>query len=159
MSKSRIPPAEFVAQMKREFPDFVDVRFNDALSRWEFVFLSVAGREVSQFYGWDRNPLTGKALEADPTSGLLPFRDLDQQAQLEIIDSCKRTYIGNRYDGAADWKGHIKTRRDHNDAVRRRSARNRAEDYAYALQQVDLRRPWLKYHKRNESAPIIVGPK
>lgn len=144
----REAPADFVAQLKREFPDFVEVRFNEQVGRWEFVLLSAANRPVSQFLGWDRNPLTGEKIEPDPVTGLLPFRDLDPTAQNEIIDNMRRTFLGNRHDGDGTWQRKADNANRYNRELRLQNAKRRAEDFAYMLQQVDLRRPWVKFHKR-----------
>lgn len=151
----RSVPDWFVRRL-REFPDFLDVRFNEALSRWEFQFQSAAGRPTSQFFGWDRNPMTGAVIEPDEY-GLLPFRDLDDAACAEIITTCERTFIGNRSDGAGTWKRQSDRTLEYNAGIRSRSAKQRADDYAYAIQQVDLRRPWLKHHHRSESGKIILS--
>jgi hypothetical protein len=151
----RSAPDSLVRRL-REFPDFLDVRFNESLSRWEFQFSSAAGLPTSQFFGWDRNPLTGAVIEPDEF-GLLPFRDLDDVACAEIIASCERTFIGNRADGAGTWKKQSDQTLAYNAGVRRRSAVKRADDYAYAVQQVDLRRPWLKHHHRAGSGKIILS--
>lgn len=144
---TREPPADFVAKL-REFPDFQELRFNVLLGRWEFVFLSVAGRPVSQFFGWDRNPLTGAPVTADPDTGLLPFRDLDAVAQAEILQACRETYLAKDAD-VETWAQKAKAAREHNVALRQASAKRRADDYAYLIQQMDLRRPWVKYHQRS----------
>lgn len=145
---NREPPADFVAKLRAEFPDFQELRFNVTLGRWEFVFLSVVGRPVSQFFGWDRNPVTGEPLQADPATGLLPFRDLDAVAQAEILKSCRDTYLAK--DAAVQtWADKAKDARRHNVELRRKKARQRGEDFAYMIQQVDLRRPWVKYHQRS----------
>src|SRR5690348_13648115 len=101
-TQRREPPAHFVRRLRAAFPDFVDLRFNDVVSRWEFIFLSAAGRPVSQFYGWYRNPLTGKPIQPDPYSNLQPFRDLDPAAQDEIFASCQQTFIGKEKDATGD---------------------------------------------------------
>jgi hypothetical protein len=147
----REAPSAFVAEMHRRFPDFVDVRFNEALRRWEFIFTSAAGRPVSQFLGWSFNPVTGKPIEPDPVTGLLPYRELDDAAQRYVIESCEKTYLGNRHDGSASWKQHTRKTIAHNDNLHRSRRRQQAEDYAYAIQQVDIRRPgWKMDHPRGK---------
>lgn len=142
---AREAPAWFVARL-RQYPDFIDVRFNDALARWEFVFTSAAGLPVSQFFGRQTNPLTGAVIEPDEF-GLLPFRDLDDSACHEILASCDSTYLGNREDGVRDWKEKSDVARRYNAELRRRSAKQRGEDFAYLIQQMDIRRPgWVKDH-------------
>lgn len=154
MANRREAPAAFVAQLRAEFPDFVELRFNEQVGRWEFITLSAAGRPVSQFYGRDRDEQTGAPIEPDPVSGLLPFRDLDPTAQHEILENMRRTFIGNRHDGPGTWSRKAERARAHNNELRRARARERAEDYAYMLQQVDLRRPWVKFHRRGKQQVI-----
>jgi hypothetical protein len=152
---SREAPAWFVARL-RQYPDFLGVRFNEELARWEFLFKSVAGLETSQFYGWDRNPLTGAVIEPDEF-GLLPFRDLDDTACHEILRSCDTTYLGNREDGVRDWKEKSEMARRYNAALRRKSAHQRGQDFAYLIQQMDIRRPgWKKDHPHRPNRIIVA---
>lgn len=155
MQAQREAPEWFVRRLQ-QFPDFIGVRFNETLSRWEFQFASAAGLPTSQFYGWTANPLTGAVIEPD-AYGLLPFRDLTDDACQEILTSCERTFLGNREDGAGTWKRQSDRTLRHNAGIRRRSATQRAEDFAYAMQQVDLRRPWLKHHHAAGSGKIILS--
>lgn len=153
----REAPAWFVARLKT-FPDFVEVRYNLAVNRWEFVFRSAAGQAVSQFFGWDKNPLTGEAIPPDPVTGLPPFRDLTPEACRDILASCERTFIGNRADGAGSWKRQIAERARHNRELRVAKARARAAEYAYLIQQVDVRRPgWKLDHPRGCAQPLIIA--
>jgi hypothetical protein len=142
----RLPPEGLVDNLKRRWPDFQDVRFNEALSRWEFVFTSAAGLPVSQFYGWEVNPLTGEAIEPDPVTGLLPFRDLTPEAIADIIKVGERTYLGKRTEGARDWRDSIQQKMRHNRDVKQKDWVRRGEDFAYLIKQVDLKRPWVKHH-------------
>lgn len=151
----RSAPEWFLARM-RQFPDFVECRFNDQLSRWEFVMKSAAGLDTSQFFGWDRNPLTGASIEPDEY-GLLPFRELTDDACQEILRSCERTFLGNRADGAGTWKEQSTRAQAFNKAIRQKSAKDRAENFSFALKEVDLRRPWMKHHHRRGSGKIILS--
>lgn len=145
----REAPAAFVAEMRRKFADFRDVRWNEQVGRWEFVFLSAMNRECSQFLGWSHNPLTGETIEPDPVSGLLPMRELDVEAQAYVIASCEKTYIGNPVDGASSWAEHFRKGIEHNKRVHLNRRRAQTDDFAYAMQQVDLRKPWVKEHPRS----------
>lgn len=157
MGSVREPPREFEALLKRKWPDFRRIEWDQTYSRWRFFFTSAAGREASLLYTWDRDPHTGGEPQRDPLTGLLPFRDLDAQAQAEIIYHGDRTALTNPQDGAGTWER----------ATRRQSARQRAEhkrrrdqqsaDYAYALQQVDLRRPWLRDHQPDPNARFVIA--
>ena len=103
---------------------------------------------VSQFWGWFKNPLTGVKIEPDPVTGLVPFRELDATAQAEVLKNLEESYIGNRFDGAKDWESWSAERMKFNTELDKAKRKQKAEDYAYSLQQVDLRRPWVKFHKR-----------
>lgn len=151
----RIPPAAFVARLKALCGADWDVRFNDEVNRWEFQSTSAGGMRVSQFLGWFKNPLTGERIEPDPVTGLAPFRDLDSTAQAEVLKNLEESYIGNRHDGAKDWETWSGDRIKYNKQLDQAKRRKRAEDYAYSLQQVDLRRPWVKYHKRAKK-PLLT---
>lgn len=155
MASAREAPAAFVAELKRRYGSDWDVRYNTHLCRWEFESLSAGGMRVSQFLGWSRNPLTGEAIEPDPVTGLLPFRELDETAQAEILRNLEVSYIGNRVDGAASWKQYQHDRIEYNKALDRKKRREKADDYAYAITQVDLRRPWIKHHVRNQGPKLI----
>lgn len=157
MPVAREVPADFERKLRALFPDFVSARYNEQICRYEFVFRSAGNREVSQFWGWDRNPLTGERVEPDPVSGLAPFRELDAAAQAEIIDNCTRTFLGNRADGAGTWAKQITGRSAENAALRKASAKRRGEDFAYMIKQVDLRRPWVKDHPRNRTPQYFHG--
>jgi len=140
----REPPAEFVARLKLQCGSDWDVRFNEHVGRWEFLSTSAGGMRVSQFWGWFRNSLTGEKIEPDMTMGLSPYRELDITAQEEILKNLEQSYIGNQHDGAKDWETYSGDRIRHNNALNAKVRKNRADDYAYAIQQVDLKRPWLK---------------
>lgn len=140
----REAPAWFVARL-RQYPDFVELRFNEQLERWEFVFLSAANKPVSQFYGRQVNPFTGERIAPDPVTGLLPFRDLDDTACGEILKSLDETFIGRR-EGPGTWRRQAAEANAFNRAAHERQVAQRADDFAYAIQQVDIRRPWMTHH-------------
>jgi hypothetical protein len=144
---TRQPPREFEAELRRRWPDFRRIEWDELFGRWRFFFTSAAGRESSWLYMWDRDPRTGAPAEVDPLSGLRPFRELDAQAQSEIIFHGERTALTNLHDGEGDWKRRGGKIVEDQKAAHAKRRRNQAEDYAYALQQVDLRRPWVKDHK------------
>lgn len=150
-AQRREPPAHFVRRLRAAFPDFVDLRFNDVVGRWEFVFLSAAGRESSQFFGWTKNPLTGEQIKPDSYTNLYPFRDLDPTAQEEIFASCQQTFIGREKDATGDGL-HDHTKRilrltDENYELFRKRKREAAQNWADAVTEMDIRRPgWLKDH-------------
>lgn len=143
----REPPREFEAKLRAMWPDFRRIEWDHTYSRWRFFFTSAAGRECSTIYCWDRNPITGGPASVDPMTGLRPFRDLDADAQREIIYHGERTSLTNPYNGPGTWENHtIRHMREQKQEHATKRAHH-AEDYAYALQQVDLRRPWVKDHQ------------
>lgn len=139
----REPPVGFVARLKALCGADWSVRYNTEVHRWEFESLSAGGMRVSQFFGWYKNPLTGEKIDPDPVTGLCPFRDLDPTAQEEILVNLEQSYIGNRVDGARNWEQYSGDRIKYNQALDEKKRRERADNWAYAIQQVDLRRPWL----------------
>lgn len=156
MSTRQADPS-FVAELRRRFPDVRDLRWNDAVNRWELISDSAAGRPVSQFWGWFHDPFTGQKLEPDPVTGLLPFRDLAtvEEKQLLIANLEKGFRFGRGADGT-DWYSHIKKRSEWNTEQKRERIKQRAQDFAYMLQQVDLRRPWRKFHERKPGQGRII---
>jgi hypothetical protein len=151
----REPPAGFVAQLKALCGSDWDVRYNEEVCRWEFLSTSAGGMRVSQFWGWFYNPLTKVKLEPDGITGLLPYRDLTPDAQAEILKNLETSYIGNRVDGARNWEELSRQRMQFNKAIDVKKRRDRADNYAYSLTQVDLRRPWVKYHPRSKK-PLLT---
>lgn len=138
-------PAGFVAALKARCGADWDVRWNDVVHRWEFTSLSSAGRLVSQFWGWYKHPTTGEPIECDPATGLAPFRDLDAAAQAEALTNLEQSFIGNRADGAGTWAKQFATRRQYNEGLKTASRVDRATKYADLLQEVNLKRPWVKH--------------
>ena len=140
----REPPADFVVKLKAQCGSDWDVRFNVEVGRWEFQSNSASGMRVSQFFGWYVNPLTGTKIEPDPVTGLVPFRDImDVSTQEEILDNLEKSFIGNRVDGAKDWETYSGDRIRYNKRLTERKRKQRAEDWADVISEVDLRRPWL----------------
>lgn len=136
----------FNARCRAAFPDFVEARFNEAVGRFEVVTLSAANMPVSQFFGWFRNPITGEKIEPDYVTGLVPYRDLNDDAQNEVFANLEKSFIGNAHDGAGTNANDIARRRAHNEALRRTRLRQRAETIANVIKEVDLNRPWVKFH-------------
>jgi len=140
----REPPVDFVTKLKALCGSDWDVRYNTEVQRWEFESLSAGGRRVSQFFGWYVNPLTNAKIEPDPITGLVPFRDImDVSTQEEILANLERSFIGNREDGAKDWETYSGNRIRYNKRLTERKRKQRAEDWATVISEVDLRRPWL----------------
>ena len=146
----RTPPVDFVRRLKALCGADWDVRYNEEVCRWEFLSNSASGMRVSQFFGWFYNPLTKEKIEPDAVTGLVPYRDLTPDAQEEILKNLEVSYLGNRQDGAKNWEAWSGDRIRYNKQLDAAKRRKKAEDYAYALTQVDLRRPWVKYHRRSK---------
>ncbi len=138
--------SRFIARCRAAFPDFVTARYNDVIGRYEIVTRSTVGREVSQFLGWWTNPLTGARIEPDPVTGLVPFRELDEDAQEEVFRSMQVTGIDNRHDGPGSHAKKMAQARAYNAALEKTRRRARAETIADLFKEVDLRRPWVKDH-------------
>jgi hypothetical protein len=145
-------PAAFDARLHALFPDYVGGRFNESLGRWELIFLSAAGYPVSQFWGLEKNPLTGERIKPDPATGLLPFRDLDIAAQDEIVANCRATFIGveagtTSGDAHRDWSNKFAAVRAYNKGLVAREKHAKANDLADMISSFDIRRPgWLSDH-------------
>lgn len=113
----REPRPEWVAALKATCGAESELRWNATVGRWEFLLLSADGLLRSQFWGWFFDPQTGVRLEPDPVTGLLPFRDLDDDAMREALRNLERSFIGNRHDGAGTTRREMDNRlrfnRDH----------------------------------------------
>lgn len=150
---TRRVPREFLALLKQKFSDVRDVRWNDALSRWELVSDSVGGQPVSQFWGWFVDPNTGQRLAPDPVTGLYPFRDLDASGQLALLANLER---GFQLRGASSWRDKIGQRTAWNATERRARVKQRAQTFADLIAECDLRRPWKKEYERRKGAGRVT---
>lgn len=152
----REPPAEFVRRLKAQQGQDWDVRWNYDVDRWELLSPSTAGVPVSQFWGWYKNPVTGKPIEADPVTGLVPFRDIqspeDQEAFLRVL---AETDLRNGVGAPKTWREHLKRNREFNRDLHAKRARERGWTIANLIKEVDLRRPWVKYHKRSRRQTFV----
>ncbi len=119
-----------------------DIRFNEAVSRWEFLVPAAAGGLESQFFGWFVEP-------ADPVTGLYEFRDLDEQAMTEILDSLTTTRLDNRFDGAGNTRKEMLRRYRGNKEAGRKHYRERGELLADMVQD---------RARRLRGDPLIVVP-
>ncbi len=91
---SRIAKDAWVSALRRlEGCSDAEILWNEAAHRWEFRLRGADGVFRSQFWGWFSQRI-------DPTTGLHPFRELDDQAMEEALRNLERTYIANRFDGA-----------------------------------------------------------
>lgn len=119
--------------------------YDETAGRYAVKSLSVSGREVTQFWCRFHDATTGAPLAPDPITGLHPYRDLDEQAQEEMIRNLDRSYIGSTGYGEVDWMRTLQARRVHNASVFRQKVKQRAQQFADLLSSFDIRRPgWKK---------------
>lgn len=84
-----------------------DIRWNEALGRWEFVMVGADNIPRSQFWGWFNRPI-------DPVSGLHPHRELTDQGMVEALANLEKTFVGNPFDGAGTTRREVMKRIKHN---------------------------------------------
>ncbi len=106
------------------------VRWNEEVGRWEFVLMSADGVPRSQFWGQFYNPFTGEPIEPDPATGLVPFRDLDDESMTEALANLEKTFVGNTFDGAGSTKKEVLRRMKWNRAEGVRRWKQGGEDFA-----------------------------
>ncbi len=90
----REPRRKWVAALKALTGNEADgIRWNEALSRWEFLLTGADGEVRSQFWGhYDQ--------ATDPVTGMYPARELDDSSMREALANLTKTFVGNPYDGA-----------------------------------------------------------
>ena len=106
-----------------------DIRYNETLSRWEFILTSGDGVPRSQFWGLFKNPLTGLPVTPDPVTGLHPFRELDDEAMRDALKNLERTFVANPFDGAGSTRKEVMRRIEENRAEGQRRYRQGGEDF------------------------------
>lgn len=112
---------------------------------------TVDGRTVRQYWGWFTDPVTRTPIDADPDTGLHPYRDLDASAQDEIVRNLHRSNIGHTGDGLRDWSQELQAKRTFNADLAKRKRKQRAQTWADLIAEVDIRRPgWLKDHQHGQ---------
>jgi hypothetical protein len=107
-----------------------DIRYNETLSRWEFILTSADGVPRSQFWGVYKNPLTGMPVKPDPMTGLHPFRELDDETMRDALKNLEMTFVANPFDGAGSTKKEVMKRIKGNRAEGQRRYRQGGEDFA-----------------------------
>lgn len=158
----RIPPAGFVAELQRRFGAQWDVKWSELLHRWVVVGPSAAGQLVEQTWGWYRK-WNAETKQYEPVphgpDGLPPFRDLDLEAQGEIIANMERSYLFNRADGDASIGKRFARITRENEAKKATNRKQRGELYRLLLNEVNIKRPgWKKEHQRPDGAVLVAGP-
>ena len=100
-----------------------DIRWNEALGRWEFLLAQADGVVRSEFWCWFDQPI-------DPVSGLHPPRDLDDDAMLEALRNLETTFVGNAFDGAGTTQAEVLKRMKQNREEGQRRWRQGGVDFA-----------------------------
>lgn len=158
----RIPPAGFVADLQRRFGAEWNVKWSELYSRWVVTGPSAGGQQTEQVWGWFRkwNPETKQYdMVATGEDGLPPFRDLDMEAQGEIIANMERSYLFNRHEGDTTVKKRFARLTRDNDATKAKNVQQRASTFAHLLNEVNIRRPgWKKIHQRPSEPVLVAGP-
>lgn len=84
-----------------------DIRWNEAVGRWEFMLTSADGIQRSQFWGhFDQDP--------DTFTGLHPFRELDDDGMRQALSNLECTFVGNAFDGAGTTRKEVAKRIEDN---------------------------------------------
>ncbi len=107
-----------------------DIRYNETLSRWEFVLTSADGVLRSQFWGVYKNPLTGLPVTPDPMTGLHPFRELDDETMRDALTNLESTFVANPFDGAGSTRKEVMKRIMENRIEGQRRYKQGGEDFA-----------------------------
>ena len=107
-----------------------DIRFNEALGRWEFMLTSADGIIRSQFWCQFKNPLTGEQIPPDPFTGLAPFRELTDENMIEVLANLESTFVGNPYDGGGTTRKEVWKRIKENRAEGRKRWEQGGKDFA-----------------------------
>jgi len=136
------PKPEWLAALKA-LDDKADLRFNSTVGRWEFLLSSADGVVRSQFWchftatRQERytDPYTGRTYEhtvpdRDPVTGLMPFRDLDDDGFTEALRNLERSFVGNPYDGAGTTRREVRRRYEYNERLKQARWKQQGEDYA-----------------------------
>ena len=90
----RTPKRAWVMQLQALTGNEADgIRWNGALSRWEFLLTGADGVVRSQFWGHYDQP-------TDPVTGMYPARELDDFSMQEALANLTKTFVGNPHDGA-----------------------------------------------------------
>lgn len=145
---AREAPAWFRAELRRRFGEGHDCEWDAVIQRWVIVSPSAAGYPTRQVVHWTRDPATGRDLRPN-AFGLLPFKELTDDVMLEILRNMEQTALTNPHDGAQTWTRQIETVASYNEALLDQARREGVRNWTLALQEADLRRPWLKHHSRN----------
>ena len=126
----RVPKPEWIKALRGLCGAESDLRWNEQVGRWEFLLLGADGVVRSQFWGRFVNPRTGAQLEPDPVTGLVAFRELDDDGMREALANLERTFIGNRQDGAGTTRREVLRRWRFNHDLQQQKYRKAGEAFA-----------------------------
>ena len=126
----REPKDAWVASLRRLTGNETDdIRWNEAVGRWEFLLMSGDGISRSQFWGHFDIPV-------DPLSGLHPYRELDDDSMRDALHNLTKTFVGNPLDGHTSTQGstatfkEVETRMRWNKAEGERRWKQGGDDFA-----------------------------
>ena len=89
----RIAKKSWIEALRRLTGNSLDnIHFNEAVHRWEFTMAGADGRPRPQFWGWYSQPV-------DPSTGVHPFRELDDHSIKEAFRNLEKTFIGRLGQG------------------------------------------------------------
>jgi len=148
--------ASFGAELRKRFGTEWGSTWDGKIQRYVVVGRSAVGMPTREIFGWFYDPTRSHwdkdagefrhpTIPVDPETGLPPFRELDAQAQFEIIDAMHRTFVAGR-QGPGNWAKHVANAHQHNTDLHRKKVKQQAENMATILSEVDLRRPWIRMH-------------
>jgi hypothetical protein len=100
-----------------------DIRWNEALGRWEFVMAGADGVPRSQFWGHFDRPV-------DRVTGMYPARELDDDGMREALANLAKTFVGNPYDGAGSTRAEVLRRYKWNKAEGKKRYVQAGQDFA-----------------------------
>lgn len=151
----REAPAWFRQELRQRFGAGHDAEWDGVLQRWVIISPSAAGYPTRQIVQWYTDPRTGIPTRPD-AGGILPFREMDDDCCREILRNMEASSLTNRHDGAQTWREKIKQAARHNEAIVARQTREAATAMVDAIAEVDLRRPWLKFHSGSPTTRRIA---
>lgn len=123
----RTVPKRWLAQLRAVSTADADLRFNETVGRWEFRIKDALGELQSQFYGWFHDPVTGARIQSDPVTGLLPFRELDDEGMRVVCRNLRETALWNPYNGLGTTRKTVAARMRHNRDLREKLRAQRVE--------------------------------
>ena len=124
----REPKPSWVRALRALVGSGADLRFNEAVGRWEFLRPEASGLCRSQFWGHFDQP-------QDPVTGMAPFRDLNDGEMRIALRNLERTFVGNPHDGAGTTRREVAQRIRFNKDRFNEGQRVRSLDFADYVHQ------------------------